>query len=97
LARALGDDARQSREGLLGPPGLPELGAAPCVPIRLAEVRHVEGERPALLVGEPAKARHARSVDAERDGAVEAVDASLRHALARVEIRGRRVEALARR
>ncbi len=77
--------------------GLPELGAAPRVPVRLAEVRHVEGERPALLVGEPAKARHARSADAERDGAVEAVDASLRHALAIVEIRGRRVEALARR
>jgi hypothetical protein len=54
----------------------------------------VEGERPALVIGEPAKARHGRSADAERDGAVEAVDASLRHALAIVEIGGRRVEAL---
>ena len=95
LPRALRDDARQIREGLLPPRRLPELGAAPRVPVRLAEVGHVERERPALLVGEPAKARHARSADAERDGAVEAVDASLRHALAIVEIGGRRIEALA--
>ena len=35
LARALRDDARQIREGLLAAPGLPELGAAPRVPVRL--------------------------------------------------------------
>ena len=93
LARAARGDAREIGKGRPPLPGIPERHPPPPLRLGRAERGHVKGQRPALVLAERAKPHHGRPLHAQRDGAVETVEAALSHALRVVEVAGLGIEA----
>src|SRR5262249_50046792 len=97
LTRAPRGQARQIGERVAALARGPEGAAARALRLWRGKSGHVEGQGPALVVGEVAEAHHRGTLDAQWDRAEEAVGAALAHALGVVEVAGAGIEALARR
>ena len=93
LAIAQRSDCAQGSDFGLAAAGSPQLAAFPCTFSVESECPDIERERPAFFFRDLAEPAHRGARDAERDGAVEPIEAALRHAIAVVEIRGHRIEA----